>query len=69
MQSPYGDHLPMFPTFYDRPSEDKLERTIERLTDRADAAFMAGKATQAQYDAWTRALSNWADSVKIEESR
>lgn len=64
--SPYGSNLPVFPCFYDRPTEDRLERVIERLTDRADAALMAGKATQAQYDAWSTALARFADSVKTE---
>lgn len=56
----YGDE-PMFPTFYSHPSEDRIERTVERLVDRADAQFLAGKMTQAQYDSWHRQLQIWAD--------
>lgn len=62
--TPYGRHLPLFPTLYSRPdfplTEDRIEREVERLVDRADAAFMAGKATQAEYDAWNIALNRWA---------
>ena len=25
LESPYGLHLPIFPCFYDKPSEDRLE--------------------------------------------
>jgi hypothetical protein len=66
LESPYGLHLPIFPCFYDKPSEDRLETVVSRLMDRADSALLSGKATQAQYDAWTRALDRWADSVKTE---
>lgn len=57
--SPYGDHLPIFPTLYGKLSEDRLERIVERLVDRADHHFLAGRATQAQYDAWMKALDRW----------
>jgi hypothetical protein len=65
-ESPYGSNLPVFPCFYDRPTEDRLERVVERLMDRADNSLMTGKATQSQYDAWVAALSRWSDSVKLE---
>lgn len=56
----YGS-LPMFPCLDYAPiTEDRIERAVERLVDCADAQFMAGKATQAQYDAWSRQLSAWA---------
>lgn len=62
-ESPFGDHLPIFPTIYASPSnpvtEDRIERTVERLTDCADRALMDGKATQEQYDRWNVALNNW----------
>lgn len=58
----YGP-LPMFPVLYHRPdyplSEDRIEREAERLIDRADAAFLAGRATQEQYDLWNIALNRW----------
>lgn len=61
--SPFGDYLPIFPTIYASPSnpvtEDRIERTVERLTDCADRALMDGKATQEQYDRWNVALNNW----------
>ena len=56
----YGD-APLFPTFYSRPSAELIERACERLVDRADAQFLAGKMTQAHYDAWYRQLQIWAD--------
>lgn len=65
VKSPYGESLPIFPCFYHAPTEDRLECIIERLTDRADNAFLQGKATQAQYDAWTKALSIWSDSITL----
>jgi hypothetical protein len=33
--------------------------------NRADSALLSGKATQAQYDAWIKALNGWANSVEI----
>jgi hypothetical protein len=63
MDTPYGKNLPIFPTFYNRPTEDHLERVIERLIDRADKAFLQGLATQAQYDGWYTAMSHWARRV------
>jgi hypothetical protein len=60
MEYPYGHHLPIFPTFDAKPSEERLERVAERLMDGADKALMGGKATQAEYDRWTRALDAWA---------
>lgn len=60
IESPYGNHLPIFPMFRDTPTEDQIERAVERLVNRADTAFMAGKATQAQYDAWHKRLDEWA---------
>lgn len=62
--SPYGKHLPMFPTLYSLPdyplTDERVEREVERLVDRADKAFLAGKATQEQYDLWSIALTRWA---------
>jgi hypothetical protein len=58
-------HLPIFTFFYETPNrpltESRIEREAERLMDAADSAFLAGKATQAQYDAWTKALNDWAN--------
>lgn len=63
-KSPYGDYLPIFPTIYASPSnpvtEDRIERTVERLTDYADKAFLSGKATQEEYERWIVALDDWA---------
>ena len=64
LDSPYGRHLPIFPCLDYAPiTEDRVESTVERLVNRADRAFMAdgSTVTQAQYDAWQRALSRWAD--------
>ena len=65
LESPYGLHLPIFPCFYDRPSEDRLEGVVSRLMDRADSALLLGKATQVQYDAWIKALNLWSNSIQI----
>lgn len=65
MQNPYGKNLPMFPTFYNAPTEERLEFVIERLMDTADRAFLAGKATRAEYDAWVKALDAWASKIKV----
>ncbi len=64
MQNLYGNHLPIFPTFYSAPTEERLEFVIERLMDNADRAFLAGKATRAEYDAWAKALDAWASKVE-----
>lgn len=37
------------------------KQTIERLVDRADAAYIYGQATEEQYDSWTVALNAWAE--------
>lgn len=61
--NPYGLHLPLFPMLYSWASnpitEDRIERTVERVIDRADIALMEGKATQDQYDRWNVALNSW----------
>ena len=59
--SPYGDHLPIFPWLMFPVTENKIERAVERLFDRADDALMSGRATQSQYDAWSKACGDWAD--------
>lgn len=65
MESPYGLHLPIFPCLDYRPiTEDRIERVVERLVDRADAALLDGRATQRQYDAWQKALRDWADEQR-----
>ena len=62
MTSPYGNHLPIFPTYSEIPCEDYHERIVERLVDRADTAFLKGQCSQEQYDAWFTALKDWADN-------
>lgn len=64
IEDAYGEHLPIFPTFVVTPDEARLERVVERLMDVGDAALMAGKATQAQYDRWVIALYRWAGKVR-----
>lgn len=61
---PYGDNLPLFPTFYTTPTAMRLQFVIERLTDNAGRALLAGKASRAEYDAWAKALDVWASKVK-----
>lgn len=56
----YGN-LPMFPCLDYAPiTEERIERAVERLVDAADAIFLKGGATQAQYDRWSRQLNAWA---------
>ena len=62
---PYGRHLPIFPHIYNAVTEDQLERLIERLMDRADAALLSNDATQDQYDLWVKALNAWANRAPI----
>lgn len=72
--APYGMHLPIFTFFYETPNrpltEDRIEREASRLMDAADKAFLAGKATQQQYDGWVKALDAWANGwyAKLRES-
>lgn len=64
LQNPYGEHLPIFPYLGYAPiTVERVERVVEHLVDRADAAFMdeTKNVTQAQYDAWNKALNNWAN--------
>lgn len=42
-------------------TEDQIERAVERNMDGYDRALMAGRLTQAEYDAKVKALSAWAD--------
>lgn len=58
----YGS-LPMFPALYGDVSEERIERAVERIIDVADHVFLNGGATQAQYDAWMRALDAWATKL------
>ena len=43
-------------------TDEALERAIERLVNRADSLFLAGRATQEQYDAWMRELNRWSET-------
>lgn len=55
---------PMLPTFFaERITEDSFERMIEKRIDAADALLMAGKVSQADYDARMRQISTWADDM------
>lgn len=66
---PYGRNLPLFPVLHHMPdyplTEDRIEREVERLVDRADAAFMAGRASQDEYDRWNAALNRWARQMHL----
>jgi len=65
LHEPYGRRLPIFPHIYDAVPERQLERLIERLMDRADAALLSNAATQEQYDLWVKALNAWANRAPI----
>ena len=71
IEANYGRHLPIFPCLEHGPiSEERLELTVSLLVDRADKAFTAGKATQAQYDRWSRRLNEWAtDQINTLKAR
>ena len=45
----YGP-LPMFPAFHDKPSEERIERAVERLTDVADAGRQGDAGTVRRVD-------------------
>lgn len=46
---------------FPRLTADQIERRVERETDKIDAAFMAGRLSQAEYDTEMKSLSEWAD--------
>lgn len=41
-------------------SEDRIERMVERMTDRLDARFMAGDFEREDYDRRSREVGDWA---------
>ena len=43
-------------------SEEQIERAVEQKTNSLDARFMSGLLTQAEYDAESRKLSQWAEA-------
>jgi hypothetical protein len=45
-------------------TEDRIERAVERLVTAADRVFLAGGATQQQYDRWNVALDTWANEYR-----
>jgi hypothetical protein len=57
----YGK-LPIFPIIY-TPTEDKIERLVERLYDVGDKILMQGDATQEQYDAWSVQLNRFSEEM------
>jgi hypothetical protein len=64
----FGPHMPCFLAFEGPITEDRLERTIEKLCNAADAAYMAGKATTEQYEGWYEALSDWSGDILAKHS-
>ena len=64
---PFGPHMPCFIAFAGPVTEDRFERTTERLCDAADEAYLAGKATREQYDGWYAALERWSATIKFAE--
>lgn len=44
-------------------SADQIERIAERATDHADALFMAGKVSQADYDRRMKQINAYAESL------
>jgi len=42
-------------------TEYQIECRVERLTDKLDRQYMAGKITGEQYEQETRGIANWAN--------
>lgn len=57
----YGK-LPIFPILYS-PTEERIERLVEKLFDLGDAILINGDATQEQYDAWAAQLDRYAQEM------
>ena len=62
MYSGLYSKLPIFPIIY-TPTEDRIERLVERLYDVGDKILMQGDATQEQYDAWSAQLARYANEM------
>jgi hypothetical protein len=45
-------------------TEDQVERAVERMFDALDARLMAGKLSQAEYDAEGMKIARWAYAVR-----
>lgn len=43
-------------------TEHRIECAVERMTDRADAAYMAGRMTEEEYRAEMKRINDWAES-------
>ena len=41
-------------------SEDQIERRVEQMFDRIDAAFMNNRINEAEYDAEVLEITRWA---------
>ena len=63
----WGDRFPIFPTFYWPISRDLLNHIVERLVDRAVSPVRRREATQEQFDAWSRLLGEWVQTVELED--
>jgi len=64
-----NNNLPIFHCYYAPPTEDQLERVIERMMDAADKAFMLGKCTSDQYEAWCAALDMWSTNMVVNTNK
>ncbi len=42
-------------------TDDRIERFVEKATDRLDENLMSGVLTQQEYDAEVKALNKWAE--------
>lgn len=43
-------------------AEFRIECAVERMTDRADSAYMAGRLTEDEYRAEMKRINDWAES-------
>jgi hypothetical protein len=57
--------LPKFPDYSTPVTEDRLERSVQHLTNWADKLLMNNKVSQEEYDNWYKAMRAWADNVRI----
>lgn len=50
-------------------TEEQIERQVERKFNALDAALMAGRISQAEYDDAARAIDVWAEVCLAERER
>jgi hypothetical protein len=61
----HGFHWPMLPQGFrnEELTEDRIERMVESLIDRADAILMSGACSQKDYDLRIRSIDCWSGTL------